>query len=215
MHLRLSEIMKSHELFGSLSFVFFADLLQLPPVKGNQPFIPVMFLKAKQRLGAVASLYIWQTFKYDELTIDMRQCSDKEYADLLSRVKVGTISDQKYSLLTTRLISPGRRVTVDEIIHSYLQLVNEIQSPLILMTTTALCNEINTAMLNYVLVHSWHRCGSIRLVRHVYIDQRQFICVVAHSHRAYTFIVTLLQQSELWHVNWCAIVWHIRRMGDH
>jgi hypothetical protein len=142
--------MTSHELFGGLSIVFFADLLQLPPVKGNQPFIPVTFLEAKQRLGAVASLDIWQSFKYDELTINMRQRSDNNYADLLSSVRVGSISDQQYSLLTERLISPGRRATVNEVIDRYQQLVNDGQSPLILMPTTALCKEINTAMLKKI-----------------------------------------------------------------
>ena len=35
---------------------FFADQLQLPPVKGNQPFVPVTFQEAKTRLGSIASL---------------------------------------------------------------------------------------------------------------------------------------------------------------
>ena len=61
--------------------VFFADFLQLPPVKGTQPFIPVTFLEAKQRLGAIASLDLWKIFTYDELTINMRQSVDREYAD--------------------------------------------------------------------------------------------------------------------------------------
>jgi len=95
-HLRLTEVMNSDTLFGGISIVFFADLLQLPPVKGNQPFIPVTFLEAEQRLGAIASVDLWQTFIYDELTINMRQSGDKEYSDLLSNVRVGQITDDHF-----------------------------------------------------------------------------------------------------------------------
>lgn len=40
-HMRMTEIFNCNELFGGISVVFFADFLQLPPVKGNQPFVPV------------------------------------------------------------------------------------------------------------------------------------------------------------------------------
>jgi len=75
--------------FGGISVVFFADFLQLPPVKGNKPFIPVKFLEAKQRLGAIASLDLWKIFTYDELTINMRQSADREYADMLADIRIG------------------------------------------------------------------------------------------------------------------------------
>ena len=55
-HMSLTEILSCNDLFGGISVVFFADFLQLLPVKGNQPFIPVTFLEAKQRFGAIASV---------------------------------------------------------------------------------------------------------------------------------------------------------------
>jgi len=60
-HLRLTEVMYSNKLFKGVSVVFFADLslLQLPPLKGNQAFVPVTFQEAKTRPGAIASLGIW------------------------------------------------------------------------------------------------------------------------------------------------------------
>jgi len=61
-HMRLTEIMCSDEYFGRISVVFFADFLQLPPVKGHQPFVPVTFLEAKQRLGSIASIDLWKIF---------------------------------------------------------------------------------------------------------------------------------------------------------
>jgi len=88
-HLRLTEILNCNDLFGGISVVFFADFLQLSPVKSNQPFMPVMFHEAKQRFDAIASVDVWKAFEYDELTINMHQNGDSQYADLLSSLHVG------------------------------------------------------------------------------------------------------------------------------
>ena len=149
-HMRLTEILSCNDLFGGISMVFFADFLQLPPVKGSQPFIPVTFLEAKQRFGAIASVDVWKAFEYDELTINMRQNGDRQYADLLSNLRIGRMTDEHYSLLQTRLITGGGRATVQNICHTYNRLVDEGQSSLILMPRTSLCDEINVAMLNQI-----------------------------------------------------------------
>jgi ATP-dependent exoDNAse (exonuclease V) alpha subunit len=149
-HLRLTEVMNSKDLFGGISVVFFADLLQLPPVKGNQPFLQVTFLEAKQRLGAIGSIDLWKTFTYNELTINMRQSGDKQYADLLSTVRVGTITDQQYALLAQRQIVPGQRATVSEISQLFQTLSDGGESPLILMPTSALCQQVNKAMMQQI-----------------------------------------------------------------
>jgi ATP-dependent DNA helicase PIF1 len=150
MHLRLTEIMCCDDVFGGISVVFFADFLQLPPVKGNQPFIPVTFLEAKQRLGAVASLNLWLSFTYEELIINMRQKGDCDYADLLSRIRIGKITDSDLTLLKSRMIAPGRRATINEICLLYQNLVSDNQSPLILMPRTSSCDEINQSMLTMI-----------------------------------------------------------------
>jgi len=77
----------------------------------------------------------------------MRQHSDKEYADLLSNVRVGKLTDKQFGLLTERLLTPGRRASVSTICHKYNSLVADGHFPLILLPRTNLCDEINTAML--------------------------------------------------------------------
>jgi hypothetical protein len=134
-------------LFGAISVVFFADLLQLPPVKGNQPFVPVTFFEAKQRIGAIAPIELWNAFEYDELTINMRQSGDSQYASLLANLRVGQLNDEQHELLQTRLITSGKRATVKEICNKYQELTEDGKSPIIILPRTLLCEEINTAML--------------------------------------------------------------------
>jgi hypothetical protein len=105
--------MGQNQLFGGVNIVFFADLLQLPPVKGNQPFMKVTNFVMKQRIGAVGSLHLWDTFSYYELTRNMRQKGDKDYADLLSCLRIGRITNTSYSLLRKRMIAQDRRATME------------------------------------------------------------------------------------------------------
>ena len=122
-HLRLTEIMANNEPFGGISVVCFADFLQLPPVKGNQPFETVTLQEAKQRLGSIASIPLWQMFRYEELTINVWQHGDKTYANLLSHVRLGHISDEEYKLLNTRLLSTNQPATTEDIIQTYNDLI--------------------------------------------------------------------------------------------
>jgi len=146
-HLRLTEIMSDNQYFGGVSVVFFGDFLQLPPVKGNQPFLQVTQHEAKQRTGAIGTINLWETFKYEELTINMRQSGDGRYASLLADLRTGHISNEQHTMLTERLITPGRRATVEDTCNKYFTLVNSGHSPVILLPRTAMCDEINTAML--------------------------------------------------------------------
>jgi len=150
MHLRLCEIFNCSELFGGISVLFFADLLQLPPVKGNQPFIDVSFEETKQRIGAIGSLKIWSSLEYDELTFNMRQSSDQQYRRILSEVRVGKITKGNENLLATRLIVPGTRAALDDICNRYNTLTKNGENLVILLPRTAQCNEINKALLQQI-----------------------------------------------------------------
>ena len=147
MHLRLCEVFNSSELFGGISIVVFADLLQLPAVKGNSVFMPVSCLEAKQRIGCIAPINLWQSFQYDELTINMRQSSDLRYAELLSSVRIGQVSCTDVDLLKERLIADGQRASVDDICNRYKQLTHDGHTPIVLMPRTDQCREINSALL--------------------------------------------------------------------
>ena len=152
-HLRLSEIMDTDEPFGGVSLVCFGDLLQLPPVKGNQPFQPVTAREAKQRLGAISSLSLWEKFEYDELNINMRQNNDAVYANLLSNVRQGQISDDEYAVLETRRISSGKPASMTEVLERYFTLSGQELDPVILMPRTEQCRQVNEAILHQLESH--------------------------------------------------------------
>jgi len=45
-------------------------------------------LEAKQRLGSIASTDLWKIFSYEELTINVWQSSDRQYADVLADIRI-------------------------------------------------------------------------------------------------------------------------------
>jgi len=77
----------------------------------------------------------------------MRQNGDAEYAELLSNLRVGKLTDHHRSLLQERMVTTGARAPVASICDNYSRLVNEGKSPLILMPRTSLCDEVNRTML--------------------------------------------------------------------
>ena len=92
-HLRLTEIFGlqrgNNNWFGSQNVIVFGDLLQLPPVKGEEVFLGLSENKVKDHIGTVsAPLSLWSNFSYDELTINQRQKNDSnaEFKNCLSRI---------------------------------------------------------------------------------------------------------------------------------
>merc|ERR1711881_586399 len=81
-HRRLQDIMGSSKDFGGMSVAFIGDLFQLPPV-----FDEFCFKNSNEGLLPL-STNLWQKHVYmHELNIIMRQADDKEFAELLNRVR--------------------------------------------------------------------------------------------------------------------------------
>ena len=68
-------------MFGGKNVVLFGDLLQLPPVNSNPPYVEI---KGKDVIkiteGLKVSLNLWREFTYDELNINQRQLGDSNSA---------------------------------------------------------------------------------------------------------------------------------------
>ena len=144
-HLRLNEIMENtKQLFGGINAIVFGDLMQLPPVKGNPPFSDLTNDEINLKLESVGSVNLWKEFKYDELTINVRQNDDTVYSNLLGRVRVGQMTVEDKEVLESRLFETS--MNVDRTAEFYQELVNSGEKPVCLMSTLKACRWLNEKM---------------------------------------------------------------------
>jgi len=102
-NLRLQQIMASKEPFGGISLISVDDLFQLKPV-----FDKWIFENSQMGYGALAN-NIWQDyFTFFELTEIMRQKDDKQFAELLNRLREGKHSEDDIAILKQRLLTVKR-----------------------------------------------------------------------------------------------------------
>lgn len=85
--------------FAGLSILAVGDFQQLPPVCE-----PPVYKPPGDGYYALASLWM-SNFKVFELTEAMHKKGDKEFADLLNRIRVDQYADEDVQLLQTRLVS--------------------------------------------------------------------------------------------------------------
>ncbi|ULT85714.1 hypothetical protein L3Y34_005838 [Caenorhabditis briggsae] len=99
--------MGSREDFGGLNVVVFGDLMQLPPVRARPVFEGLTPVIARRVFGGFGcGVNLWRLFQFFELTVNVRQQNDKDYADLLGRMRMGEMTDADEVVLRTRLIDP-------------------------------------------------------------------------------------------------------------
>lgn len=86
--------------FGGISQIYFGDLMQLKPCKGKyiwqEPVNPEFSLVYNIKSH-------WETFEYILLEENHRQGNDKEYADMLNRIRVGKQTEKDIEVLSTRV----------------------------------------------------------------------------------------------------------------
>ena len=100
LYLRLKEIMQTDLDFGGISVILAGDLPQLRPINGSWIFEPP---RGERNKDAYEVYSLWDLFEPLELTFNHRQGSDKEYADLLNRVRIGAHTKEDEMILKSRL----------------------------------------------------------------------------------------------------------------
>ncbi|KAK2703244.1 hypothetical protein QYM36_018261 [Artemia franciscana] len=146
-HLRLTEVMSINAVMGNANMLVFGDFLQLRPVSANPLFKQLTRLEIKNRIGSMGTFDLWSHFEYDELTINMRQKTDTDYADLLANIRVGICTDNNHEQLKRRKIESNRRATNGEIADKYIELVALGKTPVILMPRNVDCRSANETLL--------------------------------------------------------------------
>ena len=100
--LRLKELKEAYDSpFGGVAVFLFGDLLQLRPTAAKYIFDEPAN-EQFQLSYAIQSL--WEMFKVVNLTYNHRQGSDKEYASLLNRMRIGNTTEEDIELLETRVM---------------------------------------------------------------------------------------------------------------
>lgn len=100
LNLRLQQIMGTNEPFGGISMIAAGDLFQLKPV-----FDKWIFENSQMGYGDLASNIWKEHFTFFELTQIMRQKDDKQFAELLNRMREGKHSEQDIAILKQRLLN--------------------------------------------------------------------------------------------------------------
>lgn len=121
---RLAKDIKQNDLpFGNVALVVFGDLLQIQPPMGRLIFEPPMFDKAQMQHALDP---LWKKFSVISLKTNHRQGEDKDYADLLNRVRIGKPTKEDIDLLNTRVFPRGSPdLPEDALISGTNTIVNE------------------------------------------------------------------------------------------
>ena len=94
--------METNKPFGGISVICVGDLFQLHPVMDRWIF------KQPQNDYSILAPNVWTDhFKLYELTQIMRQKDDREFAELLNRLREGNHTQQDTDTLKSRCISSG------------------------------------------------------------------------------------------------------------
>ena len=154
-HLRLSDIFRyqygNKNWFGSRNVIVFGDLLQLPPVKGGEVFIPLSEKQVKETTGMISTnLDLFSHFEYEELTINQRQKNDinADFKACLMRIRIGTVSSSDIDLLLSRLIPLCKQNPLKSLVNFYNALVEGGDFPVCLLPTRSMVREFNDAILS-------------------------------------------------------------------
>ena len=98
--LRLQQIMGPKEPFGGLSIITVGDLFQLKPV-----FDQWIFENSKDCYTALATNLWQQYFQMFELSEVMRQRGDKDFAEILNRIREGKHTEADIAVLKKRILN--------------------------------------------------------------------------------------------------------------
>lgn len=105
-HLLLSEMFdtidSNDSWFDRKHILLFGDLLQLPAVNDEPTFVYLSKEKVNKYLGSLEAINLWTLFDFDELTINMRQQEDDLHREILSRIRIGLVTQSDYEILESK-----------------------------------------------------------------------------------------------------------------
>ena len=153
-HLRLLEIFNTGDdgdgWFEKIHILLFGDLMQLPPVHEDPPFVTLSKAKIKKYNGAMGTFNLWSLFTYDELTINMRQQGDHTYRDILSKIRTAILTEADMKIQETRKIKLQGNYYQDKIQHLCNYIDTLPTNTICLFPTCDQCDTLDSAMLSRI-----------------------------------------------------------------
>ena len=98
--LRLREITNNDATMGNIAVIILGDLMQMSPVTGRYIFLTP---RDKQFQLSHEIDPLWNRFQYIDLKENHRQGEDKDWADMLNRIRVGKETESDISILKERV----------------------------------------------------------------------------------------------------------------
>lgn len=138
-----------HPPFCNKNILLFGDLLQLPPVNAHFCFVPISWKDRSEKLDGCCGIKytLWSEFQYEELTQNMRQKEDLEYANMLNRIRIGSPTAEDIVKLKSRQIIPGQNATLEEAAEKYFEQLQMDDKVLCLLPTNKLVDDFNEIIL--------------------------------------------------------------------
>ena len=137
--------------FGKINIILLGDLLQLRPVKADFVFEDLNTSTFKENMKGMFAHNLWkELFRYDELTINMRQQGDQTYSDILHRIRLGIVTKEDINILEKRLLnfeSMNPQNRLEEICAYFKKLPS---NTVCLLPTVLMCKTLNKAMLDKI-----------------------------------------------------------------
>ena len=101
-HFRCLELFQNNEDFGNVAILALGDILQIRPPLGSMIYSSPSNTRSKA-LYSVPGGNLWHKFDVITLKTNHRQGSDKSYADLLNRLRIGEHTAEDLDTLKTRV----------------------------------------------------------------------------------------------------------------
>ena len=110
----MKDIFQNDMAFGGIALIVCGDILQIKPPKGN-------FIYDKPSDARLKMCYqiedLWKKFSVITLLTNHRQGEDKNYAELLNRLRVGKQTEDDIKLLATRVFAENDPRIPDDAFH--------------------------------------------------------------------------------------------------
>ena len=124
LNLGLREIKQDNRDFGHCMLILLGDPLQLKPVRGRYIFERPSSTEYSEAFGDGTDS-LWSCFEVINLTHNHRQDSDKEFANILNRIRVGEQTSEDIELLNTRVRPENQHLDESVRLYATVKEVNE------------------------------------------------------------------------------------------